>query len=250
MRMKANYHTHSRWCKHGVGEIEDFVEVALGHGFQELAITEHVPHRSNADAYRLQWEEFPAFDKALNKAKESYKDKIRLIKGFECEYFSESLDDYRIFREEYGYELFILGHHRSNKHREIDNFRRKGTYELALYADEVCEGLETGLFNFLAHPDLILLNYPTWDKHAETCMRQIFSTCERLNIPVEINGNGCRDDRGYPYKNAFLLSKEYNLNYLINTDAHEPEHMAKWVIEKVEGFADSVGIREMPFLKL
>ena len=43
--MQANYHTHTRWCKHGTGEIEDYIEEAIRKGLTEIAITEHVPHK-------------------------------------------------------------------------------------------------------------------------------------------------------------------------------------------------------------
>ena len=52
--MKANYHTHTRWCRHGSGEIEDFVREAIKKGLDTLAVTEHVPYRSNFDGRRMQ----------------------------------------------------------------------------------------------------------------------------------------------------------------------------------------------------
>lgn len=248
--MRANYHTHSRWCKHGTGEIEDYLEVAVAHGIEEIAITEHVPHKDNHDKWRLQWEEFPAFDAALNRAIAAYQGKIRIIKGFECEYYPEAVETYRMLQEKYGYELLLLGQHCNAADRRIDYFLSKTEREMRLYADEVCAGLQTGLFRFLAHPDLALLGYPhVWDKHCENMMRQIFACCERLDIPVEINANGARDDRGYPNRDAFFLSKEYRLRYLINADAHQPEHLIGIGVEKAERLARELGIQPMEFLE-
>ena len=51
--MQANYHTHTRWCKHATGEIEDYIEAAIGAGLKELAITGHVPHKDNLDPRRI-----------------------------------------------------------------------------------------------------------------------------------------------------------------------------------------------------
>ena len=69
--MIANYHTHSRWCRHGKGELEDFVQEAIHHGLKEIAFTEHVPHREGFSW--LPWEEFPMYDHALNEVKERFK---------------------------------------------------------------------------------------------------------------------------------------------------------------------------------
>lgn len=82
--MKANYHTHTRWCRHGQGEIEDYILTAISHGYRELAITEHVPHRDNLDPRRLQWEEFPEFNAALDRG-DQYKrpsGRTRMIRSF------------------------------------------------------------------------------------------------------------------------------------------------------------------------
>ena len=205
--MKANYHTHTRWCKHGTGEIEDYIEEAIRKGLTEIAITEHVPHKDNLDPRRIQWEEFPAYDQALNEAVKRYEGKIRVIKGFECEYYPEVLDAYQMFKEKFGYKLLILGQHRSGKKREIDNFADKGVYEMDVYADEICRGIETGLFHFVAHPDLALQGYPKkWE--------------------------------------------EYNLEYLINSDAHRPEDLCGESVREAEAFARKLNISVMDYLTI
>lgn len=247
MTQVANYHTHTRWCKHAVGEIEEYIDTAIANGLTELAITEHVPHEDNHDPRRLQWEEFSAYDAALNAAIERYKNKITIYKGWECEFYPSSLAAYDYFAKEHGYELFVLGQHRSGANREIDHFAPKGKREIQIYADEVSEALETERFHFLAHPDLCLVGYPNWDDYAQGVMKQIFEVCERLDIPVEINANGLRDRREYPDNRAFDLSKGYNLRYLINSDAHDPNHMIGEPIAKAEAFAAELGISVIPY---
>lgn len=248
--MQANYHTHTRWCKHATGEIEDYIEAAIGAGLKELAITEHVPHKDNLDARRIQWEEFAAYDQALESAIQKYRTDIRVIKGFECEYYPEALDTYQMFKEQFGYKLLILGQHRSGKNREYDNFAVKTEREMQIYADEVCKGLETGLFTFLAHPELALQGYPyAWDEACERVMRQIYSMCEHRNIPVEINANGFWDHRAYPSRDALILSKEYKLRYLINSDAHRPDYLCGEPVAAVEVFAKEIGLPITEFLE-
>lgn len=249
--MQANYHTHTRWCKHGTGEIEDYIEEAIRKGLEEIAITEHVPHKDNLDPRRIQWEEFPSYDQALNEAIKKYEEKIQVIKGFECEYYPEVLDAYEMFREEYGYKLLILGQHRSGSKREIDNFADKSVYEMEVYAEEICKGIESGLFRFAAHPDLALQGYRKgWDAECERIMRKIFSKCEEYAIPVEINANALWDKRAYPSEEAFRISKEYGLKYLINSDAHRPEDLCGAAIKEAEAFAQKLGISVLDYLAI
>ena len=156
--MIANYHTHTRWCRHATGEIEDYIREAVRKGLRAVAITEHVPHSQNFDPRRMQWEEFSAYNAELDRLIEQYRDQIHVIKGFECEYYPFALENYKMFRDRYGYKLLILGHH-TNKDRTADNFAPKGEAEMQQYADEVIEGLRTGLFTFLAHPDVPFCGY-------------------------------------------------------------------------------------------
>ncbi|MBQ8994935.1 MAG: PHP domain-containing protein [Oscillospiraceae bacterium] len=250
--MIANYHTHNRWCRHAVGEIEDYIEVAVQENFIELGMTDHVPHSDNLDPRRIQWEEIDEYDSLLNAAIERYSDRIHVIKGFECEYYPECMDEYYMLRDKYGYELLILGQHRCGPNRVYDAFSRtKTAKEMHVYADAVCDGINTGLFQFLCHPDLALQGYRNgFDKEAESVMKQIFEECEKHDLPVEINGNGAYDKRDYPNKEAFLLSKDYDLRYLINMDAHDPRYLRKDVVVVAEQFAADLGIEVMPTFQL
>lgn len=246
MQFIANYHTHTRWCRHGVGEIEDYIKSGIENRLVELAITEHVPLRDNMDKRRMPFEEFEAYNKELDTMIEKYKDKIRIYKGFECEYYPEVIEDHKRFREEYGYKLLILGQHRCGIDRSIDNFKPKDRGALYLYAETVIRGLDTGLYHFLAHPDLVLTGYEGgWDIHSQRVMGQIFKKCEEFDIPIEINGNGLYTHRDYPNKNAFLLSKEYKLRYIVNTDAHNPKLLAGKVSDMCMDFAKEIGVEPM-----
>ncbi len=240
--MIANYHTHTRWCRHATGEIEDYIREAVRKGLRAVAITEHVPHSQNFDPRRMQWEEFSAYNAELDRLIEQYRGQIHVIKGFECEYYPFALENYKMFRDQYGYKLLILGHH-TNKDRTADNFAPKGEAEMQQYADEVIEGLRTGLFTFLAHPDVPFCGYTGSAEFALEQMGRIFAVCEELGIPVEINANGYRDGRAYPDRRVWELSRQYRLTWLINSDAHSVEHLCDEAgVSGTEAFARELGI--------
>ena len=249
--MKRNYHTHTKWCRHGTGEIEDFVLEAISKGLKTIAITEHVPLRDNSERNRMSWEDFYLYDKDFIRVINKYKDKIEIIKGFECEYYKDSLDDYIMFKEKYGYNLLILGHHKAGKLKEIDVFNEKSYEDMLVYANEVTEALNTGLFDFIAHPDLVLNSYNNniWDYKSDLFMRKIFKSCQDNDIPVEINMNGLRVNKRYPDKNAFRISKDYNLRYLINSDAHRPNELVDENYQRALDFAKELDLKVEDKLK-
>lgn len=247
--MIANYHTHTRWCRHAQGEIEDYIKEAVAKGLEEIAITDHVPHRPNFDLRRMQWEEFEPFNRELDEMVAKYAHQIRVIKGFECEYYPNAMEDYRRFRDVYGYQVFVLGHHTSCD-RSVDNFDAVSREHLRLYRDEVIEGLHTGMFTFLAHPDVILSSYGPTDDFVLEMLGDIFAVCERLDIPVELNANGMRDHRRYPDRKVWEHARNYRLRVLINSDAHYVEHVCDKGVADTEALAKELGIVITPKLLL
>ncbi|MDR1211231.1 MAG: histidinol-phosphatase [Spirochaetaceae bacterium] len=234
--MTANYHTHTRWCRHGTGEIEDYIREALKRGFAELAITEHVPLPGDPDPLRMLCSEFDDFDREFDSLIKKYSGRITLRKGLECEYYPSLLDYYRDLREKRAYEILILGQHTSID-RRFDNFFLHRPEEVLLYADEVTQGLATGLFTFLAHPDVPIAGYGKADDAFMEAMGKIFSACEKLGIPVEINANGFHYKRGYPCVKVWKLAANYRLDCLVNADAHHVKDLAGPGVEQCETLA-------------
>ncbi|MFP3154621.1 PHP domain-containing protein [Lachnospiraceae bacterium ZAX-1] len=245
--MIANYHTHTRWCRHGTGEIEDYICAAIACGLEELAMTEHVPQRNGFDSNRMQWPEFDAYNEELDRMILKYRGKIRVRKGFECEYYPDMLDDYRTFRDDYGYELLVLAQH-TTMDRRHDSFFLTEPWQLERYATDTCQGLKSGMFDFLAHPDVVICGYRKVDFHVREAMNRIFSICERLHIPVELNANGYYCNRGYPCRAVWELAADYDLDCLINSDAHQPENLAGPYIVACEQMAKELGLRVLPKL--
>lgn len=248
--MIANYHTHTRWCRHGSGEIEAYILEGIQRGLETLAITEHVPLLGDPDSRRMSCAEFPAFNRELDGMIDKYGGQIQIIKGFECEYFPNQLDSYCRFQEEYGYGLLILGHHNSCDYK-LDNFALTEPWQVRLYADEVCEALETGLFTFLAHPDVAFHGYQQYDECFRDAMRQIFSVCAHLDIPVEINANGHHYRRGYPCETVWqTIAPQYKLRCLVGSDAHEVKDLAHASVTACENMARAAGLNLIDRLKL
>lgn len=240
--MIANYHTHTRWCRHATGEIEDYIQEAVRKGLRAVAITEHVPHSQNFDPRRMQWEEFPAYNAELDRLIEKYQDQIHVIKGFECEYYPFALENYKMFRDQYGYKLLILGHH-TNKDRTADNFAPKGEAEMKQYADEVIEGLRTGLFTFLAHPDVPFCGYTGSADFALEQMGRILPSARSWAFRWRSTPTATGTAAPIPTRRVWELSRQYKLTWLINSDAHEVAHLCDEAgVGGTEAFARELGI--------
>jgi histidinol phosphatase-like PHP family hydrolase len=245
--MVANYHTHTRWCRHGSGEIEEYIRAGIAGGLRELAFTEHVPLPGDPDRRRIRCDELDAFDRELNDLIARYASAIRIRKGLECEYYPSLLGYYEDLRDRLGYEILILGQHTSTD-RSLDYFGISQAKDIRRYADDVCLGLETGLFSFLAHPDAPMYGYLNPDGPFLDAMERIFRLCETRDIPVEINANGLGHRRGYPCREVWELAHDFKLRVLVSADAHHVPDLICKSVGACEELARELGLNLISLL--
>ena len=85
------------------------------------------------------------------------------------------------------------------------------------------EGLDTGAFSYLAHPDLMNFvgDRNIYRKH----MGQLCRFARQADIPLELNRLGIRSGRHYPNVEFFALAAEEGCKIILGMDAHEPRHI-------------------------
>lgn len=96
---------------------------------------------------------------------------------------------------------------------------------LDLYEESAIKGMESGLFSYLAHPDLFMRSYPKFDSHCTLISRQICRTAARLNIPLEYNigyvaYNLVHGLSTYPCADFWRIAANQGCTAIIGLDAH------------------------------
>lgn len=241
--MKTSYHSHTRWCRHAKGEIEDYVIEAINNHFELFAICDHIFDDNNPLGPRGSFKDYPAYLADVKKTEAKYGKQIKLIRSMEAEYYPEMMDVYRKMKDEDNFSIWILGQHESKDHL-VDYYAANDLdHKMLSYTNDVIEGIETGFFDILAHPDLMMMHYKQPNALVMDCMARIFEACEKYQVVVEINANGLRGNRGYPNKEVFKLSKNYQLKYVISSDAHDPKQLNDDAIKLAEEFANDLGLK-------
>ena len=173
-----------------------------------------------------------------------YKDKIHILTGFECEYFPDYMNWLADMRAENHLDYLILGNH-------FDHDDEYGMYfgnirtaaQLRRYVDSAVKGLETGLFSYLAHPDLFMRDYgKPFDENGCAAARELCQACKALDIPMEYNLHDrflspVTHRRSYPDAHFFEIVRQEGVRVLIGVDAHEPEEIrnpAQWELASRE----------------
>ena len=111
------------------------------------------------------------------------------------------------------------------------------------------EALETGLYRYLAHPDLFLNRVTAFDADAEKACRDICAAAARLDIPLEYNMAGLTlQDRpdgslGYTRDEFWRIAAEYPVKAIVGCDAHAPSELdVVPAIEEKKAFLAEMGI--------
>ena len=165
--MTANYHTHTYRCHHASMEDERaYVEAAIEAGYTELGFADHSPMPLPAGVdesecmrsvnVRMTMEETEGYIERLLSLREEYKKDIKLHIGFEAEYYPAVFDRFIDFISDYPIDYLIMGQHWMNNEYDGPYFGSPTDNPeiLRAYVDQVIEGLSSGKFSYLAHPDL------------------------------------------------------------------------------------------------
>lgn len=231
-----NYHTHTYRCKHAVGTVDDYVQAAIKQNVEVLGMSEHTPFPGDSHwlEVRMAYEELEDYCKEIDEAKEKYSN-IQILKGFECEYLKEYDQYYKeVLLGEQGADYLILAGHqiRGTSPWNLRGETKSLKEELRLYANYLVKGMETGLFTFIAHPDVFGTFYLEWDEEAAAASKYIIEAAKAYDMPLEVNGYGLRKPeivtaqgirRMYPLHKFWEMAGHYDIQVLANSDAHKPE---------------------------
>ena len=193
-----NYHTHTTRCMHAIGSEEEYILAAISAGYTELGFSDHT----------------------LSVLRDKYKDKISIKIGLECEYFEDKMDWLKEQVERYGLDYLILGNH-------FDGSDETGIYygypvsleELKRYVSQVLKAMDTGLFSYVAHPDVVF-----YDESKQEHIDELEKVCihaAEINMPLEFNLLGYKAMRHYPSQPFIDLCKKHHNRIIIGTDAHD-----------------------------
>ncbi|MBR4864148.1 MAG: histidinol-phosphatase [Oscillospiraceae bacterium] len=231
--MRVNYHTHTVLCGHARGTEEEYVKAAVEGGMEILGFSEHCtylmhPHATDKPCLTLQ--QLPEHIRAIRAAGEKYRDSIRVHAGMEVEYFPETFAELANILRDQGVEYLLLGQHFLDS--PLGQRTRNEIYDPAIlthYCDQVIEGMQTGAFTYVAHPDCILF---LGDRGLlKQQLRRICREAKACGLPLEINLLGIHKQKHYPCTEYFELLAEEGNTVIFGADAHQPERFLNYEAE-------------------
>jgi histidinol-phosphatase (PHP family) len=194
--------------------------------------------------FRMRVEKTAEYFEKLQALKEEYKKDIRILIGFEAEYYPDLFDDFLKLVEPFAPDYLILGQHSlyNEQNAPAPSQATKDPAVLRQYVKQVLEGLKTGKFIYQSHPDM--MNF-VGDKDLYTReMTTLCEYCKEHGFPLEINLLGIMDNRYYPREDFWKIAAKVGNTAILGCDAHIPEALSnKELHQKGKDWADRFGLK-------
>ncbi len=226
--MIANYHTHTARCNHARGTEEEYVLCALERGLDTLGFSDHTPYLFPGEYYshfRMRPEQLRDYCETVLDLRDQFSGKIEIPLGLETEYYPAFFPRLMDMLKDSPVEYLLLGQHFVGN--EIgEHYSGAPTADediLKAYCYQSAEAMNTGLFTYFAHPDLI--HFRGSKRAYKEHMRLICREAKGCGIPLEINLLGIREGRNYPQPLFWEMAAEEGCQILLGCDAHDSVHL-------------------------
>ena len=260
MKFLNCYHNHTNRCHHAKGCDEEYILKAISEGVKVLGFSDHAPYIYSdgyVSYYKMTPSEAGEYFSSLGALREKYRDKIKIYIGYEAEYYRSLWNNtVKFWKSENQPEYLILGQHfvrEEVSHNPDDTWHSfketDNPNHLKAYADSIVEGVRTGLFSCVAHPDLLSFTGDE-DIYREEVSR-IVKECVRLDLPLELNLQGIALKRSYPTPKFWNIAKDFSPKVILGADAHTPERVfVKDEVLSALRFSDKFHLNLIDELKL
>ena len=227
---KYLFHVHTYRCGHAQ-EIPDekYIEKAVMLGAESIYFSDHAPFPEDPFGNRMKMAELDEYVKTLTGLKQKYKGIISVYVGLEIEYFP-SFDDkgyYKSLKKKEGIDFLLLGQHMSEiktgKYSfDLSNDELKER-EYKLLGEAIIQGMKSGHFDMIAHPDRIYRRRKEWDDDMANMAERIISLAFDNNIPLEQN-EASKIDKHHFWEEFWELNNG-RVKVVHGLDAHSLEEL-------------------------
>ena len=250
----ANYHTHTYRCGHAsMAPEREYVEKAIASGIKILGFSDHTPYPGTftppgRPMIRMDISELDNYCETVLALRDEYRDDIEIHLGLEVEYFPALFDQLMEELRSRPIEYMLMAQHFTNNQNDGVHCGFPGDV-LPKYTEQLIRGIETGMFTYVAHPDIV--NHECDPDVYEQHMRRICRKANEYGLPLEINMLGLGTGRPYPYRKFWEMAASEGCTAIIGCDAHNPEDVFhQELIDAGRALAAECGIKVIDTLPL
>lgn len=232
--MATDYHLHTPLCGHATGEPREYVLAAQAAGLTEIGFSDHNPMPVQFDDWRMAPDQLAEYITMVEAARAEFPNyPIRL--GLECDYLLGYENHIRHLATMAPWDYLIGSVHYITPEWDVDNPKhlKKWTEQAvdevwALYFKEYTNMAQSGLFDFLAHPDLVKKFGHRPEGDLSRFYTETLNAIAENGIAIEVSTAGLRKEvhEIYPSKQFLEMAYQRRIPIVINSDAHAPSEVA------------------------
>lgn len=246
-------HMHTPLCKHAWGEPEEYCAQGVKAGLKGIIFTCHCPMPDGFwPTVRMAEGEFDLYLSLVQRAKEAYAGKLDVCLGIESEFFP-------------GYEKYIEGLHQRAEFdyclgglhwqaKEYLNKFEQGTIEgfRRTYFDHLAVSAETGLYDCVAHPDLVKNYHPdSWCfAIIKNTVASVLDRIAKTGVAMELNTSGLNKSYSEmnPGNEMLRMMAERKIPVVIGSDAHKAPRVGEHFVTALNNLVEA-GYEEVSYFK-
>jgi len=241
----ADYHIHTKMCGHATGELEEYLFVAQRLGLDEIGFSDHLPlyflpPEEIIPDYAMPESDMPVYVDAVRELQK--KDgSVQVKLGVEADYIPGYEDRLEKLLKSYPFDYIIGSVHfiegwSFDRQEEIGRYSEWDIWELyERYFALVQQAALSGLFDVMAHPDLIKKFNFIPSRDLIPLYEDTAQAFKKAGVCVEVNTAGLRYPvrEIYPSQSFLKVAFRYGLPVILGSDAHLPEHVGTGLVEAV-----------------
>ena len=222
------FHVHTYRCRHASEEKEiEYIEKAIELGKKEIVFTDHAPFPINPFRFRMSMYNLQEYVAVLLGLKSYFSDIIDVKIGLEVEFFPRYMDYYEYLKASNYFDLLVLGQHFSQLPDGGYTYDLKDkSQEHRNLADGIIDGIKSGLFQVVAHPDQIFRRIKEWNAETEEIAWEIKNCAAESGVILEKNvRNMIGRKKKKAFRQEFWQELPEGLQIVYGTDAHSVAEM-------------------------
>ncbi|GAA5481589.1 histidinol-phosphatase HisJ family protein [Haloferula sargassicola] len=234
--MPADYHTHTPLCLHAEGEPEAYVEAAIAAGLSEFGMSDHAPARPEPfDDWRMREADLPRYFELIERGRRHADGRLAVRAGLECDWLSGCEGWIEDLAGRYDWDYLIGSVHYLGTW-DFDNPKWLGRWAEADVEDvwthywkTYAEMAASGLFDILAHPDLVKKFAYAPGGDLTRFYEPVVETIAGAGKAIELNTAGWHKPcaEAYPSADFLKLACAAGIPLVISSDAHTPAEVAR-----------------------
>lgn len=234
LKDKDVFHVHTARCGHAeLVPDESYVKEALYLGANAIWFTDHAPFPGDPFRGRMLYSELEEYIDTLTLLKKKYNGFVHV--GLEIEYFP-SYDEsgyYKKLSNDNRIECLLLGQHMAEVNVNEYTFswgeERLQAEEYEALGNAIVDGMKSGYFNAVAHPDRIFRRCKKWSDKMANISKKIIEYAIRMEIPLERNICSMESINNF-WKEFWSYARDAQC--IIGLDAHSIEELCNRYLKK------------------